>query len=234
MHREDVTSFEETGRSDVIFKTDDASCMRSAAGQSRLIGKPLLVYIGVIGNNMHRKILIIFSLVLVFASQIWATPVLQLGAGGSFGLPFTNEDGGVEVSFRAKENVSFALEARLNLLDWTSFTLPVDLGGPGNWHIAAYPSANLNIPVNDHLDIAVGAGAGFMAYDDKIAFNGEGIKDGLLASVPFYRLAVTANIYRLSLSLAAELPTEGTLDDIDFTPDGEGFRLRASVFWNFS
>lgn len=183
-----------------------------------------------------KKALIILLALLVPAT-LMATPIIQLG-GTVFYDPAVSAEDFVD-GFSDLDNYRFGVEARLNIADWVSLAVPATLNfGNDSFSIATHPSLNLNIPVVDFLDLALGLGTGldFRSSDDNWFVNGADIEDfgdAFLNAKLFYRAAVTVNVGMLGVGISASVPTEGSFNDFSMTPDFENTKVSASLLFNF-
>ena len=179
-----------------------------------------------------KKTVIIMCVMLVAVSSLFAAPLLQLGGSTSYSAAQIKEEKTVNAG-----SFTFGAEARLNPSDWVSFVMPVSARFGSDKTLFMSPSANINIPVSATVDIAGGMGLDTVLYDG--GFLGEGSwKENVKAMEMFYRLALSVNVGRLTLSLAGEIPLENNigemLDDISFSPDLGGTTLRMSALFNFN
>lgn len=176
-------------------------------------------------------------LVLVVSLSAYATPTLQLG-GTVFYERMVSDEAWVD-ELSDLDNFGFGVEARLNILDWASLALPVTIGfGDDLVSLGTMPSLNLNLPVADFLDIAIGLGTRltFSCHDDTWLVNGssiDGFGDVFMNANLFYRAAATFNIGFFGIGLAASIPTEGSFRHFDAMPSWKETTISASVLVNF-
>lgn len=184
-------------------------------------------------DKKMKKLTAVFVLLMAFSAALSATPVLQVGGTVFYDNVPTND------SYKDISSYGFGAEGRVNLFDWVSFTLPVTIGfTEDTMSLGTNPSLNLNIPAAQFLDIAFGVGTriNFMCDSDGWSVGGrdlEKFSDIFLGTGLFYRAAVTFNVGFLGIGLAANVPCEGTFDDLDFSPDWEATGISASVLFNF-
>lgn len=179
-----------------------------------------------------KKTVIIMCVMLVAVSSLFATPLLQIGGNASYSAAQIEEEKTVNAG-----DFTFGAEARLNPSDWFSVVVPISARFGSDKALLMAPSANINIPVSTTIDIAGGMGLDGTLYDG--GFLGAGSwKENVKAMELFYRLALSINVGRLTLSLAGEIPLENNIgemiDDISFSPDHGGTTLRMSALFNFN
>ena len=185
---------------------------------------------------MKKKFcIILLTLVALFAipSQLFATPLIQVGAVADFGA---FSDTGEKDGFF--DDLGLGLDARFNLFNWISFDLPLVFSKTEAFTISTMPSVNLNIPALSFLDISLGAGT-YLAisnYEDSWYLNGmsfDNAKEAFKNAGIFYRAAITFNLAWFGVRLNLIVPTEGTFNDFSAVPDFEQTRLTASMLFNF-
>ena len=191
---------------------------------------------------MKKKLIVILLALLVPAASLMATPWIQLGGNVSYGVPVDigSEDNQFVEGFTDIANYKFGAEARLNLFNWVSLTVPGTFALDFS-NFQLYPSVNLNLPLGP-VDVAVGIGTSTVfARND----NGEWYLNGFsmgdaatsfLSSNFMYRGAVTINIGFLGIGVSANVPASGPLKDMDeidtWAPNWESTTISASVLLN--
>lgn len=185
---------------------------------------------------MKKKFcIILLALIALFAipSQLFATPLIQVGAVADFGSfsDTSKKDGFFD-------GLGLGLDARFNLFNWVSFDLPLVFSKTDAFTVSTMPSVNLNIPALSFLDISLGAGT-YLAisnHEDRWYMNGisfDNAGEAFRNAGIFYRAAVTFNLAWFGVGLNLIVPAEGTFNNFSAVPDFDQTRLTASMLFNF-
>ena len=193
---------------------------------------------------MNKRIIAILLAMAIIPVSLMAAPFLQVGPLVSYNhtvVEFENEEDWGDIN-----NFSFGADVRINPLKHLSIDIPATLGfgSQGSFSIAAIPTLNINIPLGNIVDIAVGAGTQLdfqrIGQDGSWSMNGlpfSDFGDAIASSKLVYRAAVTINLGPLGIGAVVTLPGEAGFnsDDIGgiFTPMWESTRISAVALFNF-
>lgn len=188
---------------------------------------------------IRKRIVTLLIALLVPMAMLVATPWVQVGGNVGYGVPVSSGDGFVD-GFSELDSYRFGAEARLNLFDWVSLTVPTTFSLTFD-SFSLQPSVNLNIPVS-FVDFALGLGCnvGIERDGEDWTINGlpfSSIGEAFKHTGFVYRAALTFNAGFLGIGVAAMIPAQGdfscmnTLDA--WKPDFDSTTLSASVLVNF-
>ncbi len=193
---------------------------------------------------MRRKAIAVLLVLVLVSTALSAAPFFQIGPLASYNKTVVEIDDDKESW--GINNFSFGADVRLTPFKYFSIDIPATLGfgSQGSFSIAAIPTLNINIPLGNIVDIAVGAGTQFdFQYaggeSKDWTMNGlplENAADAFQHSKLVYRLGVTFNLAFLSIGANAVLPGSAGFGDGDiggiFTPMWESTRFSLVALFN--
>ena len=186
-----------------------------------------------------KRIVTLLIALLVPLAMLMASPWVQVGANVGYCVPVSSTDGFID-GFSELDSYRFGAEARLNLFDWVSLTVPATFSLAFD-SFSIQPSVNLNIPVS-FVDLALGLGCNVAIErsSDDWTINGlpfSSIGEAFKHSDFMYRAALTFNVGFLGIGVAAMIPAQGDFSCINtldaWKPDFDSTTLSASVLVNF-
>ena len=191
---------------------------------------------------MKRRIAIIMIALALIPATLSAAPFFQIGPLASYNRTIVDIEELGEADGWKIDNFSFGADIRLTPLKYMSIDVPVTIGfGKNSFSFAVIPTLNLNIPIANIVDIAIGAGPQLdFQYAggaiDEWTMNGLSIDGGAFAQSKLaYRLGVTVNLAFLSIGLNATLPCQASFSSGSWdmlNPMWESTRVSAVVLFN--
>ncbi len=193
---------------------------------------------------MKKRLVIVLITLMLIPATLSAAPFFQIGPLASYNRTVVDIEELGEADGWKIDNFSFGADIRLTPLRHLSIDVPVTIGfGKDSFSFALIPTLNLNIPIANIVDIAIGAGPQLdFQYAggaiDEWTMNGlpmDNAGDAFAQSKLAYRLGVTINLAFLSVGLNATLPCQASFSSGSWdmlNPMWESTRVSAVVLFN--
>lgn len=169
-------------------------------------------------------------LVLLSVCMVASASSLQAGSGVYF--ESSNTVGGFDLCIWG-----LRFDLRFNALeDWLAFETPLSLGFDEDVvEFSVAPGVLFAIPVDNRMRLDLGVGTRMkvsLFTDGTWLVNGEqyGLTGGAVKSMkPDYRTGIVFDFEKVAVRTSVRVPTEGTFDDLSFTPDWDEAKVGLSI-----